>query len=132
MTSALAVLVSGWVHFSLYFRGGYRGIAPDEVLGLTISRSFAINAIAALVIAELLVLSLRWPRLLLPAVLATVGFAAATLVAYVLVRTVGLLGFTDDQTSTEAVLAVVAELVALGTGMALLWQHRPGRPASPA
>ena len=132
MTSALAVLVSGWVHFSLYFRGGYRGIAPDEMLGLTISRSFAINAIAALVIAELLVLSLRWPRLLLPAALATVGFAAATLVAYVLARTVGLLGFTDDQTSTEAVLAVVAELVALGTGLALLWQHRPGRPAPPA
>lgn len=124
MASALAVLVSGWVHFFLYFRGGYRGIAPEEVLGLTISRSFAINAIAAVVIAELLVLSLRWPRLALPGALATVGFAAATLVAYVLARTVGLLGFTDDQTSTEAVLAVVAEVVALGTGLGLLWQQR--------
>ncbi len=52
VVGALAIMVSGWVHFYLYFRGGYRGIAPDEVLGLTISRSFAINAIAAVVIAE--------------------------------------------------------------------------------
>ena len=27
---AAAVLVSGWVHFYLYFRGGYRGIAPES------------------------------------------------------------------------------------------------------
>ena len=27
---ALGVLVSGWVHFYLYFRGGYRGIAPES------------------------------------------------------------------------------------------------------
>ena len=53
VVGALAVLVSGWVHFYLYFRGGYRGIHPDEFLGITISRSFAVNAIAAVVIAEL-------------------------------------------------------------------------------
>jgi len=127
VNSALAVLVSGWVHFSLYFRGGYRGIAPEEVAGLTISRAFAINAIAALVIAEVLVLSLRFPSLRVPAALATVGFAVAALVAYVLVRTVGLLGFTDDRTSIEAVIAVVAEVVALGAGLAFLAGRR--RPA---
>jgi len=49
---ALAVLVSGWVHFYLYFRGGYRGIHPDSFAGLTISRSFALNAIGAVVIAK--------------------------------------------------------------------------------
>ena len=47
MLGAAAVLVSGWVHFSLYFRGGYRGIAPESVIGLTVSRSFALNAVAA-------------------------------------------------------------------------------------
>ena len=41
IAGAVALLVSGWVHFYLYFRGGYRGIAPDDVLGLTISRGGA-------------------------------------------------------------------------------------------
>jgi hypothetical protein len=110
---ALALLVSGWVHFYLYFRGGYRGIAPDEVLGLTISRSFALNAIAAVVIAEALVLGLRYRALLLPAATVGVGFAVATLVAYFLSRTRGLLGFKETATTTEAVLALAAEIVVL-------------------
>ena len=67
LVGAVAILVSGWVHFYLYFRGGYRGIAPESVLGLTISRSFALNAVVALILAEALVLSLRYRALLLPA-----------------------------------------------------------------
>ena len=31
VVGAAAVLVSGWVHFYLYFRGGYRGIAARIV-----------------------------------------------------------------------------------------------------
>ena len=115
ITGALALLVSGWVHFYLYFRGGYRGIAPDSVLGLTISRSFALNAIAALVIAEALVLALRYRDLLLPAAAVGAGFAVATLVAYFLSRTRGLLGFKETATTTEAVVAMVAEAIALVT-----------------
>jgi hypothetical protein len=110
---ALALLVSGWIHFYLYFRGGYRGIAPDEILGLTISRSFALNAIAAVVIAEALILALRYRALLLPAAAVGVGFAVATLVAYFLSRTGGLLGFKETATTTEAVVALAAETVAL-------------------
>ena len=67
VVGATALLVSGWVHFYLYFRGGYRGIAIDSVLGLNISRSFAMNAIAAVVIAEAVILGLRYRALLLPA-----------------------------------------------------------------
>jgi hypothetical protein len=115
IAGALALLVSGWVHFYLYFRGGYRGIAPDSVLGLTISRSFALNAIAALVIAEALVLGLRYRVLLLPAAAIGAGFAVATLVAYFLSRTRGLLGFKETATTTEAVVAMVAEAIALVT-----------------
>ena len=63
---ATALLVSGWVHFYLYFHGGYRGIAIDSVLGLNISRSFALNAIAAVVIAEAVILGLRYRALLAP------------------------------------------------------------------
>ncbi len=115
VAGAVALLVSGWVHFYLYFRGGYRGIAPDSVLGLTISRSLALNAIAALVIAEGLVLGLRYGALLLPAAAVGAGFAVATLVAYFLSRTRGLLGFKETSTTTEAVIAMVAEVVALVT-----------------
>jgi hypothetical protein len=113
VAGALALLVSGWVHFYLYFRGGYRGIAPDSVLGLTISRSFALNAIVALVLAEVLVLGLRHRTLLLPAAALGIGFAVATLVAYFLSRTRGLLGFEEHSTTTEAVVAMVAEAAAI-------------------
>jgi hypothetical protein len=115
VVGALAILVSGWVHFYLYFRGGYRGIAPDSVLGLTISRSFALNAVAAAVIAEALVLGIRYRGLLLPAAAVGAGFAVATLVAYFLSRTRGLLGFKETATTTEAVIAMVAEAIALVT-----------------
>jgi hypothetical protein len=113
LVGALAILVSGWVHFYLYFRGGYRGIAPESVLGLTISRSFAINAIAAVVLAEALVLGLRHRALLLPAAALGIGFGVATLVGYVLSRTRGLLGFEESATTTEAVVALAAEVIAV-------------------
>jgi hypothetical protein len=129
---AVALLVSGWVHFYLYFRGGYRGIAPDEVAGLTISRSFALNAVAAVVIAEALILGLRYRALLLPAAAVGVGFAVATLVAYFLSRTRGVLGFKETATTTEAVVAMVAEAAALLTLvpvvlMELRARRRPAR-----
>jgi hypothetical protein len=111
VVGAAALLVSGWVHFYLYFRGGYRGIAIDSVLGLNISRAFAINAIAAVVIAEAVVLGLRYRALLLPAAAVGVGFGVATLVAYFLSRTRGVLGFKETATTTEAVVAMVSEAV---------------------
>jgi hypothetical protein len=59
--------------------------------------------------------------------------AVATLGAYVLTRTVGLLGFQDDQHVTEAVVAVVAELVALGSlGSWLAFSFGPARPGTVA
>src|SRR5215213_11979582 len=131
LVGALAILVSGWVHFYLYFRGGYRGIAIDSVLGLTISRSFAINAIAAVVLAEALVLGLRYRALLLPAAALGVGFGVATLVGYFLSRTRGLLGFEETATTTEAVIAMVAEAVAIAAlvPVALMELRARRRPA---
>ena len=67
LVGAAAVLVSAWVHFYLYFRGGYRGIAPESFLGITVSRAFVVNAIAGVVIAEALVLATRFERLVMPA-----------------------------------------------------------------
>jgi hypothetical protein len=127
VVGAVALLVSGWVHCYLYFRGGYRGIAPDEVLGLTISRSFALNAIAAAVLAEALVLGLRYRALLLPAAAAGAGFGVATLVAYFLSRTRGLLGFEETATTTEAVIAMVAEVVAVAVLVPLVLRELRAR-----
>jgi hypothetical protein len=127
LVGAVAVLASGYVHYYLYFKGGYRDIAPDSVAGLTISRAFAFNAIAGPVIAWALVVSLRVPKLAVPAALAGLGFATATLVAYLLTRTVGLLGFDDNQLTWEAVVAFGAEVTAiasLGSWLVIQWTHR--------
>ena len=113
LVGAAGVLVSAYVHCYLYFWGGYRGISIDRVLGIDISRSFALNAVVGLVIAELLVLSLRIERLAVPAAVLGVGFAAGALGAYALARTSGLLGFTESGWSTEAVISKTAEVIAV-------------------
>ena len=127
LVGAAAVIVSGWVHFYLYFRGGYRGIAPESFAGLTISRSFVLNAVGALLIAEALVLSLAYRRLLVPAALAGIAFGLATLTAYSLSRTSGLLGFTETTTTTEAVIGIASEgiaVLALSARLAIHWSDR--------
>jgi hypothetical protein len=125
LLGGVSVLVSGYVHYYLYFEGGYRDIAPESVAGLTISRSFAINAIAGFVIAWALVLSLRLPGLAVSAALLGMGFAGATLAAYLLSRYVGLLGFDDNQVTWETIVAFIAEVIALGSlGSWLAWQWR--------
>lgn len=113
LVGAAAVLVSGYMHFYLYFWGGYRGISIDRVVGIDISRSFALSAIAGLVIAELLVLSLLVDRLAVVGAALGVVFAAGALGAYALARTSGLLGFTETGWSSEAVISKAAEVVAL-------------------
>ncbi len=113
LIGAAAVLVSGYIHFYLYFWGGYRGISIDRVVGLDISRSFALNAIAALVIAELLVIGSRVDRLARPAAVLGVLFAVGAIGAYVLSRTSGLLGFSENSWSVEAVIAETAQVVAV-------------------
>jgi hypothetical protein len=115
LVGAISVFVIGFVHNYLYFRGGYRGIAPESFAGITMSRAFAVNAIAGFAIAWALVLSLRVPRLAGPAALAGVALAVGTLGAYLLSRTVGLLGFEEHQTTTEGVIAAAAEVVALAS-----------------
>jgi hypothetical protein len=134
LVGATGVLVSAYMHFYLYFWGGYRGISIDRIAGIDISRSFALNAIIGLVIAELLVLSLRFDRLYMPAAVLGVLFALGALVAYALARTSGLLGFNESGWSTEAVISKIAELVAiLSLGGSLLISVRTRTPEpSPA
>ena len=110
---AAGVAVSAYMHFYLYFWGGYRGISIDRIAGLDISRSFALNAIVGIIVAELIVVSIRFDRLAIPAAALGLGFAAGALGAYTLSRTSGLLGFTENQWTAEAVISKLAELVAV-------------------
>lgn len=128
---ATGILVSGYVHYYLYFEGGYRGIQPERVLGLTVSRAFILNAVAAVVIAEGLVVALRWRRLLVPAALAGIAFAGSSLAAYALTRTTGFLGFSDSAADMEAIVAVAAESAAIVTLVVLLVARPDERTEAP-
>ena len=135
VVGAAGVLISSYIHYYLYFHGGYRGISIDRVLGLDVSRSFALQAISGFLIAWVLVLSLRWTRWAMPAAIVGALFAASSVVAYTLARTSGLLGFTDDQTSTEAIIAVTSEIVAvasLGAYVVSTLMARSGQSAGAA
>lgn len=131
LIGASAVVVSAYMHFYLYFWGGYRGISPERVAGLDISRSFALNAVAGLVIAELLVLSLRFDRWSRPAALFGSAYAAGALGAYVLARSSSLLGFSEYGWSTAAVISKSAELIAVVALTAVAAVSRPGTRTSP-
>lgn len=78
-------------------------------------KSFAFHPpkLTGLVIAELLVLSLRFDRLATPAAVFGVLFALGAIGAYALARTSGLLGFSESGWSTEAVISKAAELIAV-------------------
>jgi hypothetical protein len=125
--AAAAVLVSAYIHYYLYFHGGYRGIHPDTVLGLNISRAFILNAVGGLVIAELLVLAIRWREVTVPAAVFGLLFGLSTLGAYLTARTVGLLGFDEHTTSTEAIIGGIAEVIAVATCSGILFRSRPRR-----
>jgi hypothetical protein len=132
LVGAAAVLVSAYTHFFLYFWGGYRGISIDRVLGIDISRSFALNALAGLVIAEILVLSLRYERVAVPGAILGVVFAVGALGAYALARTSSFLGFTESGWSVEAVIGKAAEVIAaVSLGVALV-AHAGSRRAAHA
>jgi hypothetical protein len=96
---ALLLLVSSGVHFYLY------DIAYQDVA--TLGPLFLVQASSAIALALLLVL---WPRGLV--VLGAFGLMAGTIVGFILVRTLGLFGFTLTFTSGWALLTLVAESVA--------------------
>src|SRR3954447_11460762 len=111
--AAARVLVSGMVHFKLYFDWAHEN---DKV-----GPAFLLNAVAGLVIAVLLLSWRHW----IPPFLA-VGFGLATLAAFVTAATVGLFGVSEAWTGWAVWTAAVAELLAVAAGATVLWQeHRP-------
>ncbi len=119
LLAAVLVIVGGVIHLQLW-RSGYRGIP-------FIGPWFLVNAAASALLG--VALGLR------PAVgvaFAGIAFSLASLVAVVLSRTVGLLGFLERRWTEEASGAVAAELgaiVALAVVVVAI-RRRTGRTAT--
>jgi hypothetical protein len=108
--AAAGVLVSGAVHFKLYFDWAHEN---DKV-----GPAFLLNAGAGLVIAVLLLTWRHW----IPPLLA-VGFGLSTLAAFVTAATVGLFGVSESWTGWAVWTAAISELVAIVAGLTVLWQE---------
>lgn len=103
---AAALLVSAAVHLYLWFNG---------VRNQSVGPMFLINVVAGVVIAVLLVRWTHW----IPAFL-TLGFGAATLGAFIIAATVGLLGVHTTWQGWDVFTAAAAEVVCIVVGGVLL------------
>ena len=114
---AAALLVSAAVHLYLWFNG---------VRTQSVGPMFLINVVSGVVLAVLLV---RW-RHWVPAFL-TLGFGAATLGAFIIASTVGLMGVHTTWQGWDVWAAAAAEVVCIFVGGALLLGELgpAGRPA---
>lgn len=113
--TASAVLVSGLVHLWLWFDG----FAEIDVIGPL----FLLNAVAGVVIAAVTVAWRHWLPLL-----ASVGFGAATLGAFVVSTTVGLFGVQERWVGAPVWIAAVSEALAVvAGGLALVTESRGSR-----
>ena len=115
IVTAAAVLVSAWVHWSLW-RQGFRDFHM-------VGSAFLLNAVAGLVIGVALVAWRHW----IPPLLA-VGFGVSTLAAFVTAATVGLFGVSEVWTGWAVWTAAVSELVAIAAGVTVLWQEYRREP----
>jgi hypothetical protein len=113
LVTAAAVLVSAAVHLILWF---------DGVRDQSVGPAFMLNAVGGLVIAVLLLAWRHW----VPAFLAT-GFGIATLGAFIISATVGLLGIHEHWTGGYVWTAAIAEIVAILAGAVLLSRTNPLR-----
>jgi hypothetical protein len=110
--AAVLLLAGGIVHFNLW-KNGYRDI-PN------IGPLFMANFVGSIALAAAVMASRR-------AGVAVVGitFAAGSLVALVLSRTVGVFGFTEMIWTSDALKTLAAELGAIvALGCALVMQRR--------
>ena len=117
LAMAAALAITGISHAYLYIHG-YQHIP-------TIGTAFVVQASVSFALALLILIGgpswLQW---------AAAALAGGALGAFVLSRTVGLFGFTEQgwQPSPHAAISVVAEALTVGLWAAYLIGHRFGRP----
>ena len=117
LAMAAALAVTGISHAYLYVHG-YQHIP-------TIGTAFVVQAGVSFALALLILIGgpswLQW---------AAAALAGGALGAFVLSRTVGLFGFSEQgwQPSPHAAISVAAELVVVGLWAVHLIGHRFGRP----
>lgn len=115
--AAVLLLAGGIIHYNLW-SDGYRQI-PN------IGPLFLANFIISVVVAGAVIVSRRSS-----VAMAGMAFAGGSLVALVLSRTTGLLGFTERIWTADAINVLVSETGAILTlGVAVVLQLRSGRPA---
>jgi drug/metabolite transporter (DMT)-like permease len=116
LAMAVALAVSGFSHAYLYIHG-YHHIP-------TIGTAFVVQASVSFALALVILIGgpwwLQW---------AAAALAGCALGAFVLSRTVGLFGFSEQgwQPSPHAVISVVAELVVVGLWAVYVIGHRRAR-----
>lgn len=114
--TALAVLVSAYVHLKLWL-DGFKHL--DKI-----GPAFMANVIGGVVIAVLLVAWRHW----LPPLLA-IGFGASTLGAFIISATWGLFGLHEKWVGWTVWTAAGAEVVAIVAGAVVLMQEWNARSA---
>ncbi len=120
VATGLAILTAGAVHLWLYAHDDYSAI---HVIGPL----FLVNGIAAAAIGGLLLFT--GAALVL---LAGLGYALATLVAFVISATSGLFGWIESWSGTSQALAGFTELAALVLLLALLGKRLAWPRAEPS
>jgi len=114
IVGAVALVVSAAVHLYLWF---------DGVRQQSVGPMFLVNVVAGVVIAVLL---LRWEHWVPPFL--TLGFGLATLGAFTIASTVGLLGVHTVWAGGSVWTAAVAEVVCIVVGATLLVRERATLP----
>lgn len=115
--AATLVLAGGAIHLSLYL-DGYRSIPRIGVV-------FVANVVAAVVLAGALAL-----RPMRASALAALSFSGATMVAFLLSRTTGLLGFMEAGWDTKSASAFAIEALTIAVlGIWFTTTTAPGQPS---
>jgi hypothetical protein len=119
--AAVLLLIGGIIHYDLW-TSGYRSIPRIGPL-------FMANFVGSIVLAMAVVVSRR-----ATVTLAGIAFAAGSLAALILSRTVGVFGFSETIWTTQAVQTLASEIGAIAAlGIVLTLQlragHRQSRPA---
>lgn len=115
--AAVLLLIGGIMHYDLW-TNGYRSIPRIGPL-------FMANFVGSIVLAVAVVVSRR-----ATVTLAGIAFAAGSLAALILSRTVGVFGFSETIWTTQAIQTLASEIGAIATlGIVLTLQLRASHRA---